>query len=52
MSSDKKDILSKEAQEAQMSEQEIDKSTADKMANDILDKIFSEELAKLISSIN
>ena len=41
-------LLQKTAQEAVIEPNEISKATADKMANDIYDKIFDEELAKLI----
>jgi hypothetical protein len=39
------------AQETAIVEDKIDQITADKLANEIFDKVFAEELAKLIGSV-
>lgn len=43
--------LSKEAQMPETIEPQIDKATADKMANDIFDKIFDDVYQKVISEL-
>lgn len=42
--------IRKMAQEAGAGLDEVDQSTADKLAKDIFDKLFEEELAKLLQS--